>query len=230
LMGISSRPPREFSLTSAGTKSPGQVTGSLSFNTADTVGNTLIGQTIDLTFSGTSGEVINLGSYNNSYNAGCGAGLAIYNPDNSTLSSTSTGCNDGVFNKTLAQTGSYTVVLTPGSSTGATTLMLTQNQTGTISFGTPLSVGSTLAGQTIDLTFSGTANQVVTLTPSSNTYDTSGCGVGLAILNPSGSTLASTNTGCGDTISNKTLGSTGTYTVVISPADYTGSVTLTLTN
>jgi hypothetical protein len=32
LFGISSRPPREFSLTSAGTKKPGQVRSALAFS------------------------------------------------------------------------------------------------------------------------------------------------------------------------------------------------------
>src|SRR5437870_6920862 len=70
----------------------------------------------------------------------------------------------------IPTTGTYTVVLNPYASTGGATLTLTQNSTQALAVNTPLSVSSTIVGQVFDLTFSGTAGQVVSVAATSVTY------------------------------------------------------------
>jgi hypothetical protein len=92
--------------------------------------------------------------------------------------------------------------------------------------GEPVTVSIGTPGQNAGITFTGTANQRVSLRMSSVTIT----GGQLHIYNPDGSTLASygINTG-GGFIDTKALPATGTYTIFINPTGaYTGSITLTL--
>src|SRR5437870_13856981 len=91
----------------------------------------------------------------------------------------------------IPTTGTYTVVLNPYASTGGATLTLTQNSTQALAVNTPLSVSSTIVGQVLDLTFSGTAGQVVSVAATSVTY---ACysGVSGSIVKPNGNNLTLT--------------------------------------
>ena len=92
-----------------------------------------------------------------------------------------------------------------------------------MSLGTP--------GQNALFTFGGTAGQVVSTSATNATFQ--GCyNFSLLILKPDGSTLASVNAcGASASLTNKTLPSTGTYTIKLDPVgSTTGSATLRLTS
>jgi hypothetical protein len=100
--------------------------------------------------------------------------------------------------------------------------------TGTISIGGSAPVPSLAAGQNARLTFTGAANQVVSVLAS----DVGVPAFTLRILNPDGTTLASSSpiTGSGF-IDATTLPTAGTYTLQVDPAGAsTGGMTLTLYN
>jgi len=95
-----------------------------------------------------------------------------------------------------------------------------------------VTVTTTVPGQNVRPTFSGTAAQRISLKLTSVSIGTSSCcSVRVSILNPDGSTLVSpTFVGtAGGFIDVQTLATTGTYTIVVDPqgADF-GSATLTL--
>ena len=212
------------------------ITEALSFNTPSNVGSSLAGQVYDLTFSGTANEVVSLAITGDSYPHG-DLGFTILNPDGTTLMSGSVynggvGGAGSVNNEKLPQTGTYTIVVNPGLGTGSATYTLTQNVTEALSFNTPLNVGSSLAGQVYDLTFSGTASEVVSLAITGDSYPRGD--LGFTILNPDGTTLTSGsvyNGGVGGSggVSNQTLPQTGTYTIVVNPGVGIGSATYNLT-
>jgi hypothetical protein len=88
-------------------------------------------------------------------------------------------------------------------------------------------------GQNAELTFNGSAGQSASVLLSNSTFPGGCYSLMLSILNPDGSTLASTSM-CGqgnDALSAVTLPSTGTYTVAIAPQNGgmgTTNVTLSL--
>src|SRR5260370_37714306 len=60
-------------------------------------------------------------------------------------------------NITLPSSGAYMIMINPGSASGGVTVSLTGTITEPITFGTPLAVSSSVAGQIYELTFNGTA-------------------------------------------------------------------------
>ncbi|HUB41782.1 MAG TPA: hypothetical protein VMA72_23290, partial [Streptosporangiaceae bacterium] len=131
---------------------------------------------------------------------------------------------------TLPQTGTYTILWDPyANSTGSTTLTFYKvpaDFSGKITIGGAAEVVTIgTPGQNAKVTFSGTASEEVQLTISGVTIPDSE----VSILNPSGKTLTY---GYIDTLGGTltgTLGTTGTYTIMVAPeAGGTGSMTLTL--
>src|SRR5439155_404149 len=145
------------------------ITQPIAFNTPQSVSSTVIGQVFDLTFSGTAGQVVSLAATNNNYPC-YDIDRSIVHPDGSNLATTGAGGNGTFNNQTLPTTGTYTLLLHTLSHFPYTTLFRSQNITQPIAFNTPQSVSSTLAGQVFDLTFSGTAGQVVSLAATNNNY------------------------------------------------------------
>ncbi len=139
--------------------------------------------------------------------------------------------------RTLPSTGTYTITVDPVDvAVGSLTLTLYDvpaDTTGTITPGGPsVTVTTTTPGQNGTLTFAGTAGQRISL---NGTNGMTGqvpfaCDVNVSILNPDSSVLAApTCMEVSGFIDVKTLGTTGTYTIKIDPAEIaTGSVTLTL--
>src|SRR5439155_15982629 len=122
--------------------------------------------------------------------------------------------------RTLAQTGTYTIVVDPqGAYTGSATLTLYNvppDVTGTIvAGGAPVTVTIATPGQNARLSFAGSAGQRVSLNVSGVTIGTLYGGSIVSILNPDGSQLATTKVGtrCGS-IDTRTLAQTGTYAIV----------------
>jgi YD repeat-containing protein len=202
--------------------------GTISFGTPVT---TSISTTslIGLSFSGTAGQVVSVEM------AGLGGGafsVVVLNPDGSTLGSGNICCGTNqasIIGKTLATTGTYQIIVLPNNGvTGTATLsLISQTTNGTINFGTP--VTSTVGTSSISgLSFSGTAGQTASIqvTPAF-----SGGGFSVYLLNPDGSTLASTFSTSVVTFSGESLASTGTYQIVIAPNNGVGgSATTSLTS
>jgi YD repeat-containing protein len=207
------------------------------------------GQNTNLTFSGTNGQRVSLRVTNITY--GCsvlspGVNFTIINPDNNTKISLGNICvssgGSGYFDVTnLTQNGTYTLLVDPqGASTGGATLQLNNvppDATGTITIGGPAVMVSTdvaAAGQNTSLSFSGTANQVISLQVSSISYACTTLSPGVNFTVSTGSTTVFTGNICGTSgsFNSKTLPAiTGTYNLLVDPRGAnTGSAMLTLTS
>ncbi|QEE28001.1 hypothetical protein FTW19_08330 [Terriglobus albidus] len=201
-----------------------RINQSLTLNTPLPISSTLAGQIFNITFSGSTNQIIDLALASDTY--GSCLNYTLLNPDSSTLKSSLVcggGATTGVL--TLPSSGTYSILIDPGAGVGGLTAILTQQISQSLTFNTPASVSSTLAGQVFNLTFSGSANQVVNVSMTNASYYP--CW-NYAVLKPDGSTLnsgfscaSSANTG------NLTLPTTGTYSVLIDPALGTGGVTVT---
>jgi Big-like domain-containing protein len=213
---------------------PADVADTITFGSSRTETLAVPGQNARVTFAGTAGQVASLQltgvTIGNSVLSG--TTVSILRPDSIVLASTSVGTNGGfIDSKTLPVTGDYTILVDPqGANTGSITLALADvpvDVTGTIvPGGPPLTVTTTISGQDARISFSGSADQRVSLQVGSSC-----CLAQLSILNPDGSPLAgptSFGTG-GGFIDSKTLPVTGNYTILFDPQGAaTGSVTLTL--
>ena len=206
---------------------------------AVTLSTTTPGQNGTLTFSGTAGQRVFLKGTNGitGYVFGCDVNVSILNPDGSQLAAPT--CMEGsgfIDVTTLATTGTYTVKIDPVDiANGSVTLSLYDvpaDPTTTIAAGgSAVTVTLSTPGQNAALTFSGTSGQRVALKGTNGLSGFYlGCELNTSILNPNTSTLAAAT--CMEPsgfIDVKTLGSAGTYTIVVDPVGVaTGSLTLTL--
>lgn len=213
------------------------------YNTADITGTitvggasvtptlTVPGQRARYTFSGTAGQWVNLGLSSVSLTSST---VSMLNPDGTTLVSTMVSTSGGSLDPTttLPTTGTYTIVVDPGSTyTGSMTLTLSAALSGSITLdGATVPISLTRIGQTARYTFSGTSGQWVSLGLTSVTLTSAT----VTLLKPDGTTLASTSVGTAGgglepPIPPGTLPTTGTYTIVVDPAGvYTGNITLKL--
>jgi len=211
------------------------------YNTADFAGTitidgaavttpalTVPGRHARYTFTGTAGQWVNLGLSSVTITSST---LSMLNPDGTTLVSTTIGTAGGSLDPTTAlpTTGTYTIVVDPvGTYTGSMTLTLSSALTGSITLdGASVPISLTRVGKTARYTFSGTSGQWVSLGLTSVTLTN----VTVTLLQPNGTTLASTSvgTGGGGLEPPSTLPTTGTYTIVVDPAGTnTGAITLKL--
>ncbi|WP_174993899.1 IPT/TIG domain-containing protein [Burkholderia arboris] len=192
------------------------------------------GQKGSLTFSASTGDRISLNVSPDSSMAQACQGVAVTNPDGSTVTSTNV-CFSGFFSGaiTLAQTGTYKIQLTPsGTSMGTMTFSLygvPPDVTGVISIGgSAVPVTLSTPGQSAVLSFNGQAAQTVKL--SVNVSKT--CNY-VAIYKPDGTDLLSRTMFCSSnyTSSVLTLPITGTYQIKLTPSSTSvGSATFNLTN
>lgn len=206
------------------------VTGTITMDGAAVITPTLSipGRRARYTFTGTAGNWVNLGLTAVTLSLST---VSMLNPDGTTLVSTSIGTAGGSLDPTttLPTTGTYTIVVDPtGLATGVMTLTLTSPVTGTITLdGATVPISLTKAGRTARYTFSGTSGQWLSLGLAPVTIASST----VTLLNPNGSTLASTSVGTtgGGLEPPSTLPTTGTYTIVVDPAGVnTGNITLKL--
>lgn len=217
----------------------GNVTLTL-YNTADVTGTitidgstvtptlTVPGQRARYTFTGTAGQWVTLGLSSVSLTSST---VSMLKPDGTTLVSTTISTAGGSLDPTTAlpTTGTYTIVVDPGSTyTGSMTLTLSAALTGSITLdGASVPISLTRVGQTARYTFSGSSGQWVSLGLTSVTLTTTT----VSLLKPDGTTLASTSVGTagGGLEPPSTLPTTGTYTIIVDPSGiYTGNITLTL--
>ncbi|OQW62894.1 MAG: hypothetical protein BVN28_04885 [Nitrospira sp. ST-bin4] len=206
------------------------LTGSLNLDgTSTTATISTVGQNGLYTFSGTSGQWVSFGFTSVSIPF---ITVSLYKPDGTYLTGTSIGTAGGSLDLTAAlpATGTYTLVVNPsGAYTGAATLTLSSEVTGSVLINDP-ATGITIsrAGQNGRYTFAGTASQQVTVKVTGNTLGSTT----VYLYTPSGSyQTGTTNSAASFNLSTVTLATTGTYTVTINPTTTaTGSLNLQVTN
>jgi YD repeat-containing protein len=216
---------------------PADVTGTISTDGSSlTATTTALGQNAKYTISGTASQRVYLQISSVSLSGGSPnwANVVIKKPDGTNLISTTVSSSGYIDTTTLPSTGSHTVLVDPlNTSLGSMTLKLYDvpaDDTGTITAGGSAStVTTTTSGQNGSRTFSGTANQRISLRITGVSV-TGNSWVTIVIRNPNGSQLTSTTVdSSGGFIDTKTLATTGTYTIFVDPyQSNTGSVTLTL--
>jgi subtilisin family serine protease/uncharacterized protein YhfF len=221
---------------------PPDATASISPGGADvTVGTTVPGQNARVTFAGVAGRRISLKltAVTIGTAASSSAKVSVLNPSGTTLASpTLFGRNGGFVDvKTLATTGTYTIVVDPQSNAvGNATLTLydvpADPVVPIVAGGAPASVATTVPGQNARFTFSGVAGGRVSVKLTNVTIGiSSSSSAKVSVLNPNGTTLVAaaffgTNGGFVDA---KNLPTTGTYKIVIDPqSTAVGGVTATL--
>jgi YD repeat-containing protein len=182
-----------------------------------------------LLFDGTAGQRVFINTSNNTYGYHLPT-LTLLSPFGATVAS---GVGGGYIDTvTLPQTGTYTILANPSTTTGSITLStysVPPDLTGTIAIGgSPVTVTPSV-GQNADLTFSGTSGQTISLTET-NVTDTTEPYV--SVLNPDGTTLEGPTTmGSGSMLPGTTISQTGTYTVLVAhQGSGSGSATTTLYN
>jgi YD repeat-containing protein len=202
-------------------------TGSISIGGSAVTPTVGPGQDVKLTFSGTAGQQVSLSAWNSNLNNN--PVVSILNPDGSTLASTTLIWSSSFIDvQTLPTTGTYTVFVDTGATAGHLTLLLNDatTETGPISVGGSAITPTVNPGQDVKLTFSGTAGQQVSLGVWNSNLNNNPV---VSILNPDGSTLASTTLVWSSSfIDVQTLPTTGTYTVFVDTGAAVGHLTVQL--
>ncbi len=195
-----------------------------------TVTTSAAGQKARLRFTGQAGERVSVKlssvSIAMSY-------VSILSPDGTTLGArTFVGTSGGLLDtRTLPANGNYTILVDPqGTSTGSMTVTLYDvppDAGGPIAFGSPATANVTTPGQNAAFTFTGQANQRVSIKLAGVTIPMSY----VSIVKPDG-TLLGTNTFVGTSgafVDTRTLPVGGGYTILVDPQGAgTGSITVTL--
>lgn len=203
------------------------LTGNVAIGGSATVSTVRPGQNARLSFSGTAGQQVSL----QIASGAVASDVSVLNPDGSILAAPSFAGASGSFidQKTLASSGSYSVLVDPRSTnTGSMTVTLVDatDVTSTIAIGGSATVTTTRPGQNARLAFTAAAGRQVSV------QIASGAVAGdVSILNPDGSILAAPSFAgaSGSFIDQKTLPSSGPHTILVDPrSTNTGSVTLTL--
>jgi len=187
------------------------------------VSNTIPGQNMRLMFSGTASQSVSTEVTGSTF--GAGTQIHLEDPAGQVLASTSfNGTTGTLATTTLSSTGTYTIVVDPlGDNLGSGSVTLSEvppDLTGTIiPNGPSVTLDTTAPGQNAFLTFTGTANQRVSLA-----FTNSGGNTQVTILNPDGSNLVVSAISTSIFLEPKILPTSGTYTIFIDPS---GSVLLT---
>lgn len=183
------------------------------------------GQTARFTFNGKAGQWVNLGL--TSVNITSSA-VTLMTSEGTVLASTAVGTAGGALEdqNPLPTTGTYTILVDPvGSYTGNMTLTLSTEVSDSLKINAaPRPIMISRAGQSGRYTFSGTANQQVTIKATNNKFDS----VTINLYTPSGVMQAGvTSSASSFNLNTVTLATTDTYTITINPAmTYTGSIQL----
>lgn len=199
-------------------------TGALTVGTAGTVSLPTASKIAVESFSGTVNQYLTLGITNDTVAA---ATITVYNPNGSQLTSQAvTTSTTGLQLPRLPATGTYSIVIDPGTNTGSMTLTLISPVTGTITVGgAALPLALTPAGQRGVITFTGAAGQYLTLGLSGNTI----AAANITILTSTGfQVVGAAVTTSTPSIQIPKLAAAGTYTVLVDPGSNSGNITLTL--
>jgi hypothetical protein len=205
-----------------------ELTGTIAVDGAPVTATiTRAGQRMRLTFSGTAGQRLSLGLTGSTLTT---ATATISNPDGTTLASGIFAASNTALDTPtpLATTGTYALLINPSQSfTGTVTLTLSSEVTGALTIGgtaTPVAIAR--AGQRARMTFEGTAGQRLSVNMTGSTLPSGTA----TVFTPSGSALVAQGfSGSGGFIDPRTLGATGTYSLLVDPnLAFTGGMTLTL--
>ena len=193
-----------------------------------TVSTTVPGQNAGVTFDAVSNQKV-------SVKVGpscCATRVSIIKPNGAVLVAAMTMAVGGGFIDTVSipTTGTYTILVDlQGPATGDVTLTLYDvpaDVTGTIAFGVPKTITTTVPGQNASLTFTGSAGQVVSLVMAGGC-----CTTRISLLKPNGTVLVTPVSfgAAGGFLDATTLPNNGTYTIAIDPQGAaTGALTFTL--
>lgn len=200
---------------------------------AVTVATVAPGQNASLTFNGVAGQRISM-RVSDITNSNTVA-MTLLRPDGSTMASSSYIGRYGAFFDVmeLSLTGTYTIRLDPrGTGTGRVTVQLNDVPAGVtadiLPGGPAVAVATTVPGQNASLTFSGMADQRISLRVFGITNPNL---ISVTLLRPNGTTMASSSyVGTyGAFFDGMKLSQTGIYTLKLDPLEMgTGSVTVQL--
>jgi hypothetical protein len=184
-----------------------------------------------LTFNGVAGQRVSLRATGNTISQ---AFVTLVRPDGSTQSLGSLVTDSAFYDTaTLPSAGAYALAINPsGMHTGGATFTLYDvpaDATGALTVGGPaVSVGNTVPGQDIRLTFSGAAGQQVKLAVTGSTIGSAY----VTLVRPDGTTQNLGSFGAGNANYNVvTLPASGAYALEVEVnGDYTGGAAFALTN
>jgi YD repeat-containing protein len=205
-----------------------ELTGTIAVDGAPVTATlTRAGQRLRLTFGGTAGQRLSLGLTGSTLTT---ATATISNPDGTTLASGIFATSNTALDTPtpLAATGTYALLIDPSQGfAGTVTLTLSSEVTGALTIGgaaTPVTIAR--AGQRARMTFEGTAGQRLSVNMTGSALPSGTA----TVFTPSGSTLVAQGfSGSGGFIDPRTLGATGTYSLLVDPnLAFTGGMTLTL--
>ena len=207
-------------------------TGRMAPNNTQTISIGAAGKIGLMLFDGTAGQAISILTTNSTFG---NCNIILFDPFGRQLSSTGcTGSGNFTDAQVLAYTGTYTIGIDPGGTTGslAVSLYNFNDQTGTITPGVPQTTTISTPGQNAKLTFGGIAGQHVSLSLHNSTFPDpcSFCSTLTAtVLKPDGTALGSTTIDYQSGVAfmdSIMLPATGIYTLVINPLGRsTGNVT-----
>jgi hypothetical protein len=187
------------------------------------------GKTARYTFNGNAGQWVSLGLTAVGLTS---SSISLLDQSGTSLASTTVGTAGGALeiSNPLPTTGAYTVLVRPGGPyTGNMTLTLSTEVSDSLKINAaPRPIMISRAGQSGRYTFSGTANQQITIKATNNKFDS----VAVNLYTPSGVLQAgATSSASNFNLNTVTLATTDTYTITINPAlAETGSIHLQVTS
>ncbi len=202
------------------------VTGTLALDGAPvTLSLNKPGKTARYTFNGNAGQWVSLGLTAVGLTS---SSISLLDQSGTPVASTTVGTAGGALeiSNPLPTTGAYTVLVRPGGPyTGNMTLTLSTEVSDSLKINAaPRPIMISRAGQSGRYTFSGTANQQITIKAINNKFDS----VAVNLYTPSGVLQAGTTSSASNfNLNTVTLATTDTYTITINPAlAETGSIQL----
>lgn len=209
------------------------ITGTLPLDapSGTNVATTVVGQQLQYSFQVTTpGDNLGLGLTNVVTNPSGGPqqfSASVYGPANTLVGQANCpGQASCVLPLRNLAAGTYKIVFSPNkyAQTFSATVYLTHDVTGTLTPGTPATIAMTVPGQNATYTFQAIAGQKLTLAFSNVVLGSSAWYVATQVHDPSGASLGNYSI-ANTTTENATATTSGTYTLIFIPLNYTGSAT-----
>ncbi len=187
--------------------------------TPSTVATDYGGQAVRNTFQVTAGQQVGIGLYDLAVSSGSYVSVSLYRPDGT--SSTSTTCYTSYQGCKLtlaaAQTGVYSLVVTPQSATQTFTykVAVSHDVTGAMTLDEPLDVVLSRRGQNARFTFNGSTGQRLSLQIAGQATVPAARTIYYRVYRPDGTQLTSTGTSTYTGLRLPALPVDGTYTVLV---------------
>ena len=181
-------------------------------------------------YAGTAGQMISVALWGPaSCNSGGDTTIAdIYNPSGQLVASLSSGCGGAAMNLTLANSGTFTILVHESSYQRIVSYQMSlQSVTGGGCNGKAIACGQTVGATTTfnsemdSYSYAGTAGQMISVALWGPANCNSGGDTTIAdIYNPNGQLVASLSSGCGGAAMNLTLTNSGTFTILVHESSY----------